>query len=399
MSLYPFEGTPPKTWDFSRFDPNFFQHLEKRVGDLRDRGIEADLILFDPYDKGRWGFDRMAADVDDRYVRYIVSRLAAYRNVWWSLSNEYDFNKNKTESDWDRLFQVVQAADPYGHLRSIHNGFYIYNNTKPWVTHASIQNGSAVEDNGRAELYRDVYRKPVVYDEVKYEGNIARRWGQLSGEEMVFRFWEATVAGTYVTHGETFIESRTISRGRRKAANSMARVPRGWRFWKRCLAESPAEGIDPIDKWQDSNMGGQARRVLSAVFRQADADLVAVRAVQGSHQGRHEIQGRRARHVGHDHHARRGRIRDEEEGQLPFCGREGDAPSRCRASRTWRCGFDALPIWPNLRHLLTPRQRSDPQWLQVGKHGWLEQDSCGLMDHGRHSTLTINTKGWGINLT
>jgi len=256
LALYPFEGTPPKAWDYSRFNPAFFQHLEKRVGDLRDRGIEADLILFDPYDKGRWGFDRMPADVDDRYVKYMVARLAAYRNVWWSLSNEYDFNKNKTEADWDRLFQVVQAADPYGHLRSIHNGFYIYNNTKPWVTHASIQNGSAVEDAGRAELYRDVYRKPVVYDEVKYEGNIARRWGQLSGEEMTFRFWEATVAGTYVTHGETLSSPDHISwtsEGGRLHGESPARLA----FLSKVLAEGPAEGIDPIDKWQDSNMGGQ----------------------------------------------------------------------------------------------------------------------------------------------
>jgi hypothetical protein len=257
LALYPFEGTPPKAWDFTRFDPSFFQHLEKRVGDLRDRGIEADVILFDPYDKGRWGFDRMAPDVDDRYVRYIVSRLAAYRNVWWSLSNEYDFNKNKTEADWDRLFQVVQATDPFGHLRSIHNGFFIYNNTKPWVTHASIQNGSAVEDAGRAELYRDVYRKPVVYDEVKYEGNIAPRWGQLSGEEMVFRFWEATVAGTYVTHGETLSSPDHISwtsEGGKLHGESPARLA----FLKQVLADSPAEGIDPSDKWQDSNMGGQA---------------------------------------------------------------------------------------------------------------------------------------------
>jgi Domain of unknown function (DUF5605)/Domain of unknown function (DUF5060)/Protein of unknown function (DUF4038) len=268
LALYPFEGTPPKTWDFTRFDPKFFQHLERRIGDLRDRGIEADVILFDPYDKGRWGFDRMPADVDDRYVRYIVSRLAAYRNVWWSLSNEYDFNKNKTEADWDRLFQVVQAADPYAHLRSIHNGFYIYNNTKPWVTHASIQNGSAVEDNGRAELYRDVYRKPVVYDEVKYEGNISRRWGHLSGEEMVFRFWEATVAGTYVTHGETFSSPDHISwtsEGGTLHGESPARLA----FLKQVLAESPAEGIEPIDKWQDSNMGGQAGEYYLLYFGKA----------------------------------------------------------------------------------------------------------------------------------
>ena len=256
LALYPFEGTPPKAWDFSRFNPKFFQHLEKRVGDLRDRGIEADLILFDPYDKSRWGFDRMPMEVDDRYVRHLVSRLAGYRNVWWSLSNEYDFNKQKKESDWDRLFHVVQAADPYGHLRSIHNGFLIYNNTQPWVTHASIQNGAAVEDAGRAEMYRDVYRKPIIYDEVKYEGNIWKRWGNLSPEEMVFRFWQGTVAGTYVTHGEVVTnEQHTLwtSEGVKLHGQSPPRLA----FLSKVLAESPTNGIDPIDKWQDSNMGGQ----------------------------------------------------------------------------------------------------------------------------------------------
>jgi len=256
LALYPFEGTPPKDWDFTRFNPAFFQHLDKCVGELRDLGIEADVILFDPYDKGRWGFDRMPPAVDDRYVRYIASRLAAYRNVWWSLSNEYDFNKNKTEADWDRLFQVVEAADPYGHLRSIHNGFLIYNNSKPWVTHASIQNGSAVEDPGRAELYRDVWRKPVIYDEIKYEGNIWKRWGNLSGREMVFRFWNATVAGTYATHGETITNASDllwISDGGRLYGQSTARLA----FLRRVLEDSPAQGIDPIDKWQEVNLGGQ----------------------------------------------------------------------------------------------------------------------------------------------
>jgi hypothetical protein len=256
LALFPFEGTPPKTWDFSRFNPKFFQHLEKRVGDLRDLGIEADVILFDPYDKGRWGFDGMPAAVDDHYVRYIVSRLAAYRNVWWSLANEYDFNKHKTEADWDRLFQVVEAADPYGHLRSIHNGFLIYNNTKPWITHASIQNGSAVEDPGRAELYRDVYRKPVIYDEIKYEGNIWKRWGNLSAQEMVFRFWNAAVAGTYATHGETITNAQGLlwtSEGSRLYGQSLARLA----FLRQVLADGPVEGIDPIDKWQEMNLGGQ----------------------------------------------------------------------------------------------------------------------------------------------
>ena len=73
--------------------------------DLRDLGIEADIILFHPYDEGHWGFDRMPDDADDRYLRYVVSRLAAYRNVWWSLANEYDFMTEKQESDWDRFIR------------------------------------------------------------------------------------------------------------------------------------------------------------------------------------------------------------------------------------------------------------------------------------------------------
>ena len=33
----------------------------------------------------------MTAAQDYRYVAYLAARLAAYRNVWWSLANEYDF--------------------------------------------------------------------------------------------------------------------------------------------------------------------------------------------------------------------------------------------------------------------------------------------------------------------
>ena len=255
-TLYPFEGTPPRTWDTTRFNPKFFQHLEKRIADLRDLGIEADIILFHPYDEGHWGFDRMKPAEDDRYLRYVVSRLAAFRNVWWSLANEYDFMKEKRESDWDRYGQIVHDNDPYHHLLSIHNGRLLYNHTQPWITHASIQNGSAVEDAGRAVLYRDVYRKPIVFDEVKYEGNIPKRWGNLSAEELVFRFWEGTIAGTYVGHGETYLSPDDVlwwSKGGILHGQSPARLA----FLRKVLEDSPAEGIEPIDKWQNPQYGGQ----------------------------------------------------------------------------------------------------------------------------------------------
>jgi hypothetical protein len=256
-TVYPFEGTPPAQWDFTRFNPKFFQHQEKRVAQLRDMGIQADIILFHPYDDGHWGFDRMDEVTNERYIKYVVARLAAYSNVWWSMANEFDFMEKKKPSDWDRYFQIVEKADPYGHLRSIHNGKRIYDHNKPWVTHASIQNGSAVADFGRASLYRDVYYKPIIFDEVKYEGNLPQRWGDISAEEMVHRFWQGVIAGTYVGHGETYLHPKDImwwARGGTLRGESPKRLA----FLKQILESAPPNGLEPIDKWQDMHTAGVA---------------------------------------------------------------------------------------------------------------------------------------------
>lgn len=254
--LYPFDGTPPRTWDFSRFNPAFFRHLEQRILDLQRLGIEADLILFHPYDKGHWGFDRMMPTDDERYVRYLVARLAAFRNVWWSLANEFDFIEQKTERDWERIGQLVWRTDPYGHLLSIHNGARLFNYTLPWITHASIQMGSAVEHPHSAVILREAYRKPVIYDEIKYEGDIPRRWGNLSAEELVFRFWNAAIAGTYATHGETYLSTDQVlwwSKGGVLKGQSPARLI----FLRQILEDCPQAGIEPVDKWQNPEYAGQ----------------------------------------------------------------------------------------------------------------------------------------------
>jgi hypothetical protein len=199
----------------------------------------------------------MTAQADERYLRYVVARLAAFRNVWWSLANEWDFMKEKREGDFERFGQIVAAADPHRHLLSIHNGKVMPNHTRPWLTHASIQNGSAVEDAARAVMYRDAFRKPVVYDEVKYEGNLPKRWGNLSAEEMVQRFWQGTVAGTYVGHGETYLHPQNLiwwATGGELHGQSPARLA----FLKKVMEDGPREGIEPIDKWQNPAYGGKA---------------------------------------------------------------------------------------------------------------------------------------------
>jgi hypothetical protein len=266
LDCFPFEGTSKENWDFSRFNPVFFQRVERCVAQLRDLGIESDLIIFRPYDNGKWGFDTMDAETNDRYVRYVVARFAAYRNVWWSLANENSFIRHLTDADWDHLFQLVQALDPYGHLRSIHNADRIYDYGKPWVTHVSLQYYMAVRYFGVSPLLRDIYRKPVIHDEINYEGNIDSRWGQLSGEEMVYRFWIAIVGGAYATHGETNrgepFGDGWISTGGTLSRESPARIA----FLRKIVEEGPTQGLDPIEQYWEPNIAGQKGRYYLIYF-------------------------------------------------------------------------------------------------------------------------------------
>ncbi len=239
---YPFARGDDGAWDFARFNPAFFRHFERRVGQLRDLGIEADLILFHPYD--RWGFADMGAENDDRYLRYLVARLAAYRNVWWSMANEYDLMRSKSEADWDRFFRIVQERDPHDHLRSIHNCRGFYDHAKPWVTHQSVQHS----DVGRTAEWRALYKKPVVVDECKYEGNIQQRWGNVSARELVHRFWLGTAGGGYVGHSETYLHPDDIlwwSKGGVLHGESPPRIA----FLRQILEEAGTHGLEPVHPW------------------------------------------------------------------------------------------------------------------------------------------------------
>jgi hypothetical protein len=166
--------------------------------------------------------------------------------------------KSKTVDDWDHLFQVLVAADPHDRLRSIHQIHVYYDARKPWITHASVQNGHAVMDLGRAELHRDFALKPVIFDEVRYEGNSAKRWGNLSGEEMVERFWWGTVAGTYVGHSETIDPEQNpdhswLGQGGKLLGTSPPRLA----FLRGIMEAGPTPGIEPIETWWEYVLGGK----------------------------------------------------------------------------------------------------------------------------------------------
>ena len=265
---YPYEGTPCDSsvlnennfaeyngcapgndWDFTRFNPAHFQHIEKCIQALMNLGIEADLIVMHPYD--RWGFSMMKAEDDDCYWKYVLARFSAYRNVWWSLANEYDLMHEKTLSDWERYAGIICEKDPYHHLRSIHNCKAYYDYNLPWITHCSVQRTETYRSSELVNEWREKYHKPVILDEICYEGNIQFGWGNISGEEMTRRFWEAFCRGGYPGHGETYLSPDRIlwwSHGGVLHGTSPDRI----RFLAKIMEETPGLGVEPMPcKWDE----------------------------------------------------------------------------------------------------------------------------------------------------
>ncbi len=255
---FPFAGDASRGFDHQRFDPSSWRHLEGRIEQLAAIGVQADLILFHAYD--RWGFSTMDPVADDRYVAYAVARLASFANVWWSLANEYDLLPGKTVDDWERFAAIVQRDDPSDHLLSIHNCRAFYDQTRPWITHASIQRQDIVKTAEMVTEWRG-FGKPVVVDECAYEGNIDQGWGNITGEEMTRRFWEGAIRGGYVGHGETYVHPDDVlwwSKGGELHGGSPERIG----FLHRILQEHPGD-VEPSQvDWDIPRAGSEGRQLL-----------------------------------------------------------------------------------------------------------------------------------------
>lgn len=226
-ACFPYEGTPMDSsvlnednfmhymgkeegnhFDKTRFNPSYFRNIESAIKELGRLGIEADLILFHPYD--RWGFSMMSREEDELYLKYVIARFACYRNVWWAMANEWDLFTKKTEDDFEYNASVIVNNDPYQHLRSIHNCREVYDHSQNWITHVSYQRVDLYKTVEVTDTLREKYGKPVVLDEIGYEGDIQFGWGNLTPEEELRRFWESAMRGGYPGHGETYLNHNNI---------------------------------------------------------------------------------------------------------------------------------------------------------------------------------------------
>ena len=81
-----------------------------------------------------------------------------------------------------------------------------FDHRKPWIDHVCIQNWNVK----RTTEWRREWGKPVVNDELEYEGDIQLAWGNISAQELVHRFWITVTRGGYAGHGETYMHPQDL---------------------------------------------------------------------------------------------------------------------------------------------------------------------------------------------
>ncbi|HEC44336.1 MAG TPA: DUF5060 domain-containing protein [Bacteroides sp.] len=243
--MYPF-GRQDDVNDYSKPNYEFFQNFDLRVEQLLKMGIEADVILFHPYDA--WGYSQMGDEMNSRYVRYMIARSSAYRNVWWSLANEWDVPRIKDTIDWEGIGTLIHNEDPHQRLRGIHNWHgsedHFYDHSRPWITHTSTQTSQFYN----AIKWRDQYEKPLLFDEMRYEGGVPAGWGRLSAEKMASYFWMAGLSGGYGTHGDTYQNSADDSTEVRwwaKGGYLVGDSPERIRFFRSVMEQAPVTEMTP----------------------------------------------------------------------------------------------------------------------------------------------------------
>ncbi len=202
-------------FDVTRFNVAHWQKIERMVAHARSKNIVVSLIFYvdgldhgcDPFKKAKMGNED-----EKRYYRYAISRLAAYSNVMWDVTNEYHLFRSE---EWaDKMGQFIRDEDPYDHAMSIHgHGDFPFRKAN-WVDFTMFQNWDECADYKKMLSYREEQAatgtpKPQVNEEYGYEGHYPA-WGcgttkvapGRAAENRIHLAWQMYMAGCYQTTGE-----------------------------------------------------------------------------------------------------------------------------------------------------------------------------------------------------
>jgi len=199
--------------DVTRFNLDFWQHCEKAVAYARSKNVIISIIFYvDGYREGvdPFGKENSGNNDEKRYYQYTVSRLSAYSNIMWDISNEYF--TFRTDEWVEKMGTFIKEHDPYDHLTSVHGWEYFRFRTSKWADLALYQRWDGEGGNLFMLNQREIQTgtgklMPQVNEEYGYEGHYPP-WGNgivppgRSAENRTRLALSIYMSGCYQTTGE-----------------------------------------------------------------------------------------------------------------------------------------------------------------------------------------------------
>jgi hypothetical protein len=200
-------------FDVTRFNVAHWQKYERLLRHARGLDMVVSVIIYvdgrrpgvDPFGKAGAG-----GDDEQRYYRYAVARFAAFSNVMWDVTNEYQLFRDEAWAD--KMGALIKQCDPYDHLASVHGHGTFHFRTSPWADFAMYQRWDQAGGYRFLRAHRDEQAKtgriiPQVNEEYGYEDHYPRWGGNRKAPARVADnrrrlAWEMYMAGCYQTTGE-----------------------------------------------------------------------------------------------------------------------------------------------------------------------------------------------------
>ncbi len=115
-ALFPWAGTHEAP-DHTRLNVAYWQHFDRMMSALQERGLQAHLYL-KVYNK-QVNWPAKNSDAENLFFTTLLARYAAYPNVIWDFSKEAHNEKDLAyKQGWLRF---LRERDPYRHLTTVHD--------------------------------------------------------------------------------------------------------------------------------------------------------------------------------------------------------------------------------------------------------------------------------------
>ncbi len=205
--LHAWPGSPDN-YDFSKLNPEYWEHFDKVMDTLFEKGMVA-YIYFKVYNK-LVDWPEKGSKYDELYFSYIVARYQAYPGIIWSFSKESYY-----EPDHDyilKMLDLIASQDAYDRLITTHddNGrgkdFAFDGEYGQILNFYTDQTQRDVHNN----TFEDYLRKewPISNMEPGYQrgndGTNTYGGDNISPERLVKRIYEVIMAGGYATYYYTW---------------------------------------------------------------------------------------------------------------------------------------------------------------------------------------------------